>query len=115
GMEFKPIHDFTETLYDEAFKNFDDVAERLKILGFPPYVKLSDYVKHSAIEEIDGKDFRAKEVVDIVYGDIEILKKLATQIRDIADKENDFVTVAQFEDYVESFDKHLWFLHAMGQ
>lgn len=113
GLEFKPVHDFTEALYDEAFQDFDAVAERLKILGLSPYVKLSEYLENSAIDELDSKDFGTKEVLQIVQGDLKTLKDLATQIRNTADQENDFVTVAQFEGYVESFDKNLWFLSAM--
>lgn len=113
GLEFKAIHDFTESLYDKAFEDFDAVAERLKILGLSPYVKLSEYVENSVIKEIDAKDYRPKEVLEIVQSDLKTLKDLAVQIRNAADKEDDFVTVAQFEGYVESFDKELWFLDSM--
>ena len=113
GLEFKAVHDFTEVLYDAAFGDFDDVAERLKILGLSPYVKLSEYLENSAIKEVDSRDFKPREVLEIVQADLEIFKNLATQIRNTADEENDFVTVAQFEGYIESFDKNLWFLSAM--
>ena len=115
GLQFKAVHDYTEVLYDEAFEDFDAVAERLKILGLLPYVKLSQYLENSAIKEVDAKDFQPKEVFEILQGDLEILKNLATQIRNTADEEKDFVTVGQFEGYVESLDKNLWFLNAINK
>lgn len=115
GNQFKQIHDFTEELYDENFENFDAVAERLKIVGQEPLVKLSDYLANSIIEEIDNKDFSPSEVVSILTADFKALRNLAVEIRNTADEDDDFVTVAQFEDYVEALDKNLWFLDAMSK
>jgi starvation-inducible DNA-binding protein len=37
GLQFMPVHKFTEELYDGAFEAYDDVAERIKILGETPF------------------------------------------------------------------------------
>ena len=37
------------------------------------------------------------------------MKAMATDIRNSADEEGDFETVALFEDYVASFSKNIWF------
>lgn len=113
GKQFKPLHDFTEDLYDEVFAAYDDVAERIKMLGERPYVKLSDYLANSKISEVDGKDFSDTEVLSHLRSDLETLKTLATDIRNSADEEGDFVTVALYEDFVGGFAKNLWFINSM--
>ncbi len=44
---------------------------------------------------------------------MESMKKLATEVRNLADEEGDFETVAIFEDYISSYSKNLWFLSSM--
>jgi len=113
GVQFMPVHKFTEELYDDFFAKFDDVAEQVKILGFMPLANTQAYLDASTVSEVDSKDFSRKEVLEIVKADLELMKSLATDIRNVADEENDFVTVAMFEDHVADFSKNLWFLNAM--
>lgn len=41
------------------------------------------------------------------------MRNLAVDIRNLADKEGDFETVAIFEDYVAYYSKNLWFINSM--
>ena len=113
GVQFMPVHKFTEELYDNFFAKFDDVAEQIKILGFMPLATTKAYLEASSVEEVEPKDFSRKEVLEIVKADLELLKRLATEIRNLADDENDFVTVALFEDHVADYGKNIWFLTSM--
>ncbi len=113
GVQFMPVHNFTEELYDDFFAKFDDVAEQVKILGEMPLATTKDYLEAATVEEIAPRDFNRKEVLEIVKADIELMRDLATDIRSLADEEGDFVTVALFEDHVAGFNKNLWFLQSM--
>jgi starvation-inducible DNA-binding protein len=113
GVQFMPVHNFTEELYDDFFAKFDDVAEQVKILGESPLATTKDYLEAATVEEIAPRDFNRKEVLEIVKADIELMRDLATDIRNLADEEGDFVSVALFEDHVAGFNKNLWFLQSM--
>ncbi len=41
------------------------------------------------------------------------MRDLATEIRNTADEEGDFETVAIFEDYVIDYSKNIWFVDSM--
>ncbi|MDF1617135.1 Dps family protein [Petrocella sp. FN5] len=110
GMQFMPLHQFTEAMYDKTFAAYDDVAEHIKIKGFKPLVKVKDYLEVATIEELDYKDFTANEVLDYVGSDIELMRDFAVEIRNLADEESDFTAVGIFEDYIADFEKNLWFL-----
>lgn len=113
GKQFVQIHEFTESMYNDAFGKFDDVAELIKIQGGKPLVKLSDYLQNSSIKELDKDIFTTGEVLEIVQDDLRKMKDLAIEIRNAADEEGDFETVAQFEGYVAGYNKTLWFIRSM--
>lgn len=113
GKEFVQIHEFTEAIYDDAFEKFDEVAELLKMKGEMPLSTMAEYLKVATIEEVAVKDFGTKEVLEIVKADLELMNNLATEIRNLADEEGDFTTVAIFEDHVAGYDKNLWFVNSM--
>lgn len=112
GSMFMPLHNFTESFYDQAFAQYDEVAEIMKMQGEMPLVKLSDYAKTATIKELDGKDFKADEVLKIIAADIEEMVKLAKEIRAEAADHDNFQVANQFEDYLASYAKNQWFINA---
>lgn len=115
GNQFMRIHNFTEEIYDELFENFDEVAELLKMKKVMPLSTMAEYLEIATIDEIKAKDFLVKESLEIIKMDLESMKELATEIRNTADEEGDFETVAMFEDYVADLSKNIWFVEAMLQ
>lgn len=113
GQQFMAVHKFTEELYDDFFEKYDDVAEKLKMTGVTPASTIKQYLQLSDIQEVDPKEFSTQEVIKIVIADLELMKKLALEIRETADQEGDFGAVSMFEDHVAGYDKNLWFLSVM--
>ncbi len=113
GEHFFKIHDFTEEAYDKLFEEFDEVAELLKMKDVMPLSTIAEYLENSSIEEIKAKDFTAKESLEEVKNDLELMKNLAVEIRNTADEEGDFETVAMFEDYVANYSKNIWFVKSL--
>lgn len=113
GLQFLKVHNFTEEFYDKLFEDFDEVAELLKMKNEMPLSTMAEYLEKTTIQEVKAKDFKVKESLQIVKEDMELMKALATKIRNTADDEGDFETVAMFEDYVAYYSKNIWFLNAM--
>lgn len=110
GERFEPIHVYAEKLYDDLFAKFDEVAERLKMLGVYPLASMKSYLEATSIEELENRDYQIPETMAILKSSLEGLRKLAIDIRTAADEEGDFVTVAMMEDHVGEYDKELWFI-----
>jgi len=110
GERFEPVHVYLEKLYDMFFEQYDEVAERMKMLGEYPLASLKSYLETTSVEELEVKDYQIKDVFSIVKADLENLKKLAVDLRALADDEGDFGTVAMLEDMVGDYDKELWFI-----
>lgn len=113
GRNFMRIHNFTEELYDQAFEDYDEVAELLKTKNEMPLSTMAEYLENATIKEVKAKDFSIIESLETVKNDLESMKALATDIRNTADEEGDFETVAMFEDYVTYYSKNIWFVNAM--
>lgn len=113
GTQFVQVHNFTEEIYDQLFEDLDQVAELLKMKNIMPLSTMAEYLEKSNIEEIKAKDFSIKESLEIVKKDMELMKELATNIRNIADEEGDFECVAIFEDYVAFYSKNIWFVNSI--
>ena len=113
GLQFIKIHNFTEELYDKLFEDLDEVAELLKMKNEMPLSTMVEYLEKSTIQEVKAKDFTIKESLEIIQKDMDIMRNLSVDIRNLADKEGDFETVAIFEDYVAYYSLKLWFVDAM--
>lgn len=110
GENFEQAHVYLEKLYDDFFLKFDEVAERIKMLGDYPKASVKGYLEISTIEELEDKDVTVLEALTIAQEELKGLKKLALTIRKEADANDDFVTVSLMEDHVAIYDKEIWFI-----
>lgn len=110
GENFEAVHVYIEKLYDDLFLKFDEVAERIKMLGEFPKASLKEYLEATAVEELANRDYTIAETYKLLEQELKYLKKLALDIRSEADANDDFVTVSLMEDHVGVYDKEIWFV-----
>lgn len=114
GEQFVPIHNFTQQLYEEMFEDFDAVAEAIKMAGKYPLASLKSYLEASDIKELpSNKSYDTKAALDHVLKDLKLIVKKAHDIRNVADKADDFPVVALMEGIISKNDKHIWFVSSM--
>ena len=113
GVNFVQLHEYTEEIYDDIFGKYDAVAELLKMKGEMPLSRVSDYLANASIEEVEPKNFSAKEVLDILLEDLTKMNDLAKEIRDLADSEGDYEIANEFEDHIAGYNKYIWFIGSM--
>ena len=113
GPQFKSIHEYLESIYDEAFEYFDAVAEHVKMHGQFPLVNSAEYAKLTKIEELGQEDIPQAKVIDILLKDFKYMNDQAVAIRAAADEEGDFLLVSMMEDHVAYYVKQIWFIESM--
>lgn len=113
GKMFVGVHQFTEALYNEAFENYDSVAELLKMRDQFPLASMREYLDVATIKEEPSRLFSCCEVAQIVEDDLNLMRELAVEIRADAAEKDDFRVVTMFEDFIKYYDKQIWFLRAM--
>lgn len=110
GKDFFRTHEKLEELYNEVNESIDEIAEHILILGGQPLGTLKDYLAISTIQEAENKKVKSDEIYRKLITDFETLLKKSTEIKEEADKENDYATSALIDDYILSYGKHLWML-----
>ena len=110
GKDFFRTHEKLEELYNEVNESIDEIAEHILILGGQPLGTLKDYLAVSTIQEAEDKKVKSDEIYRNLITDFETLLKKSTEIKEEADKHNDYATSALIDDYILSYGKHLWML-----
>ena len=110
GKDFFRTHEKLEELYNEVNESIDEIAEHILILGGQPLGTLKDYLATSTIQEAENKKVKSDEIYSNLIKDFETLLKKSTEIKEEADKENDYATSALIDDYILNYGKHLWML-----
>ena len=105
GMDFHPVHSYTEL--------YDDMAERVIILGDKPYLTIDELAKATKIETETNDSFKSKEIVEKIITDFEYLLKAFKKLSESAAKEGDKGTEAFADEKVAKFEKDLWMLGNM--
>jgi starvation-inducible DNA-binding protein len=110
GENFEQVHVYLEKLYDDFFLKFDEVAERVKMLGEFAKASLREYLEITNIEELGMDDISVQKALLTAQKELQHLKNTALKIRKTADQNDDFVTVSLMEDHVGIYDKEIWFI-----
>ena len=113
GMQFVPVHQYSESRYEDMAEKFDEIAELIIQHGEKPVSSISEYVKNASIKELNKGVYRDEEVVKIIAEDMAQLKAAAEALRLKMAEEDVFDVVAVLEDHIAGYQKELWFLHSM--
>lgn len=112
GPQFLRLHNLTEEIHDILAEHIDVVGEILKMKEVFPLSTLAEYLEVATIEEVKAKHFSGEETLKIMLEDLETMRELTTEVRNLADDEGDFEVVAEFEEYTAVFSKYIWFVKA---
>ena len=113
GLQFVPVHQYSEARYEDMAEKFDEIAELLLQHGEKPVSSIREYLALSSIQELNKEAYRDEEVLRIIAEDLAYLKGKAEALRSEADAEGLFDIVAVLEDHVAGYNKELWFLRSM--
>jgi starvation-inducible DNA-binding protein len=113
GLQFKPVHEYLEALYDDTTEKMDEIAELLRMKGEYPAASLEEYLKLSSIKELPAEKIANKAALEIVLEDLKALDAEAKDVRATADEDDIFDVVMMMEDYCAFYQKTIWFISQM--
>lgn len=113
GPDFKQVHEYLETLYDEIADTLDSVAEQLKTHGGQPLASLKEYLSAATIQELPSEELRSGEALAVVQNDLSVLIKQGEQIRVEAHNAGLYDVVSSMEEQLAAYQKSAWFIRAM--
>ncbi len=107
GKDFFELHEQFELMYNEAFKNIDIIAERIRVFGKTPISKMKDYIALSDIKEAET-DLSGEFMVREIMNDLEILLSCMVEVTDQAGLVGDVGTIDIVNGFTKSIEKWHW-------
>jgi len=111
GPNFIGLHKLTEEQYREMFEAADELAERVRALGHPAPLSVSEMLGASRIEELrEIPD--TNEAVELLARDNATLSRRARELAEQAEEQDDPATHDMLSARIEAHDKNAWLLRA---
>ncbi|WP_077197470.1 Dps family protein [Prevotella ihumii] len=114
GHGFFIMHEKYEEMYNIAATQIDDIAERILQLGGKPESRFSEYLKVSAIKEIEGVDC-GKQAIELILSYYKLLIAQERAIIEAASEAGDDVTADLMTGWIAAQEKSIWMLVAFSQ
>ncbi|MCG5103416.1 Dps family protein [Oceanobacillus alkalisoli] len=112
GKNFFRLHEHFEELYNRSANQFDEVAERIMMIGGQPLATMSMYLKQGTLEEANADDTEEEIIAQLIHD----FEKVANEIREIglalttefADEPTNDLLIEQ----LAIFEEELWMLRS---
>lgn len=112
GPLFNTLHLMFEEEYTELAAAVDDIAERIRALGFPAPASYSAYGKLSSIEEETGVPSAEEMIRQLVVGH-ETVTRTARSIFPAADDARDEPSADLLTQRMQAHEKAAWMLRSL--
>jgi starvation-inducible DNA-binding protein len=112
GPMFNTLHLMFEQQYNELALAVDQIAERIRALGFPAPGSYKDYAKLTRIQEVDGVP-NAEEMIRILVKGQETVVRTAREVFPSAEGANDEPTADLLTQRMQVHEKTAWMLRSL--
>lgn len=107
GEQFFELHAKFEELYNYAFQKIDEIAERIRTLGYAPQHAYSAYLEQSQIKEATSVS-NGRENVQQILNSLQILLQTERHIQRLAHAAADEGTSNMIGNYIQEQEKMMW-------
>lgn len=112
GPMFNTLHQMFEEQYTELAQAVDEIAERIRALGFPAPGSYKQFAELSSIEEEEGVPEAEDMIRQLVQGQ-EAVARTARQVLPVAAEVSDEPTVDLLTQRMQIHEKNAWMLRSM--
>lgn len=112
GPMFNTLHQMFEQQYMELATAVDEIAERIRALGFPAPGSYARFAELARVEEETGHP-DAKDMIGQLARDQEIVVRTAREIFPLAADSHDEPTVDLLTQRMQTHEKTAWMLRSM--
>ncbi|MCO5095583.1 MAG: DNA starvation/stationary phase protection protein [Xanthomonadaceae bacterium] len=116
GPMFNSLHVMFETQYTEQWAALDEIAERIRAIGFPAPGSYGEFVKLTSIAEEPGREGEVpdwKEMVRQLVAGNEAVCRTARKVLATASQAGDEPTVDLLTQRLQAHEKAAWMLRSL--
>ena len=111
GPQFRELHLMFEEHYTELALAVDEIAERIRTLGFAAPATYRAFAELSSVKEVDGVP-EATEMVNILMQAHETVVRTSREVLKIAQEVDDESSASLIGDRMRVHEKTAWMLRA---
>ena len=117
GPMFNALHTMFEAQYTEQWTALDDIAERIRALGFNAPGSYAEFVRLSSIREEPGMagTLSWHDMVQQLVDGNEAVCRTARKVLKLADASGDDPTVDLLTQRLQTHEKYAWMLRSLLQ
>ncbi|MFT4177923.1 MAG: Dps family protein [Thermomonas sp.] len=117
GPMFNALHTMFETQYTEQWQALDEIAERIRALGFNAPGSYGEFAKLTSIQEEPGLTDTAdwRQMVEQLVAGNEAVCRTARKVLDEADDAEDAPTEDLLTQRLNIHEKYAWMLRSLLQ
>jgi starvation-inducible DNA-binding protein len=117
GQMFNALHVMFETQYTEQWAALDDIAERIRALGFNAPGSYAEFIRLSSLAEEPGltQTIDWREMVRQLVTGNEAVCRTARTVLNRADEAGDDPTVDLMTQRLQTHEKYAWMLRSLLQ
>ena len=112
GPMFNTLHLMFEEQYQELAIAIDDIAERIRTLGFPAPGTYGEFSRLTSLKETDGIP-AAEDMIRFLIEGQETVVRTAREVLPIAERANDQPTLDLLTQRMQVHEKTAWMLRSM--
>ena len=113
GRQFYSLHELLEKQYDQLALAIDEVAERVRSLGYPAFGTMEEFIECATLKEEPGVNPEAMGMVANLVSDHEqVIRNLRGFVDQTADELHDQGTSDFLTGLMEAHEKMAWMLRA---
>lgn len=110
GPSFQGLHKKLQEYYENIALFYDNIAERIKMLGGYPYTSLNKIEEVSTIKSMKSMDFTGNQVMEILDNDFSFLVDYTKDLIKIFNDQNDYYTSSILNSILLYIEKELWMI-----
>ncbi len=112
GPMFATLHQLFEQHYTELAMAVDEIAERIRALGYPAPGSYSQFHELASVQEETGQP-TANDMLHQLVADQETVVRTAREVIDLADFANDEPTSDLLTQRMHVHEKNAWMLRSL--
>ncbi len=112
GPMFQTLHSMFMDQYTELWNALDEIAERIRSLGYPAPGTMKEFIELSDVKEKAGVPSAPEMIVDVIVAS-QIVTKSARKVLALADKANDQPTCDLMTQRLQVHEKSAWMLRSL--
>jgi len=112
GPHFQALHNLFETQYTELANAVDEIAERIRALGFPAPGSYAEFSKLTSIKEAVGVPKAVEMIKELLLGQESVIATIRAILPKV-EADHDPATVDILTRRTETHEKNAWMLRSM--